>query len=77
MECDRCGGLMVLDDFTDRTGLSGHMWIRGSRCINCGEIRDPLVDNNRTRPRPELTPVVSLVQHREEAAVTEPEAEIA
>ncbi len=42
MTCGRCKGLMVDEwrpDFTPET----FVW----RCINCGSIRDPLIEQNR------------------------------
>ena len=47
MDCLRCGGLLVKDQCIDFSGTSGHFWIRAWRCVNCGELSDPLIEQNR------------------------------
>ncbi|MBI4400240.1 MAG: hypothetical protein HY581_01240 [Nitrospirae bacterium] len=48
--CPRCGGLMVAEqcfDFWDDTGqLEFPAW----RCVQCGELVDPIIVMNRCRP---------------------------
>jgi hypothetical protein len=47
MSCTRCSGLVVPDQYT---GLEGDLLIR--RCINCGAVREPQMDAQRTDPLP-------------------------
>ena len=47
MKCTRCHGLMVADDFLDMHESYLSMWMRGLRCISCGNIVDPLINHNR------------------------------
>jgi len=47
--CSRCGGLMVIEqcfDFRDDTGQLDFM---ARRCVQCGEVIDPLIQQNRQR----------------------------
>lgn len=47
MKCTRCQGLMVADDLLDMQESYLPMWMRGLRCIACGNIVDPLINSNR------------------------------
>lgn len=47
MRCFRCHGLMVKDHFLDFEGTTGHMWVTGYRCMNCGHIHDPVIKRHR------------------------------
>jgi len=47
MRCQRCHGLMVRDACVDLRDDTGHLMIQGWRCVNCGEIIDPVVLTNR------------------------------
>lgn len=42
MKCPRCNGAMVYERFQDMLDLF-YAW----RCLNCGEIVDPVVVRNR------------------------------
>lgn len=43
MRCERCGGLSVAMHFDD-----DHTWeYDGWRCMNCGNVIDPLIQINR------------------------------
>jgi uncharacterized Zn finger protein len=46
MKCPRCNGAMVLERFQDMLTLF-YSW----RCLNCGEIVDPVVSRNRNQER--------------------------
>ena len=47
MRCPRCDGLMVHEKFEDfRLGSDDHEYA-GWRCINCGEIVDPVIAVHR------------------------------
>lgn len=47
MKCTRCHGLMVADDLIDIQESYLPMWMRGWRCIACGNIVDPLIHRHR------------------------------
>ena len=47
MNCRRCNGLMVVDHFIDMGDGSGCLWMRGWRCMNCGEVEDPEIYRHR------------------------------
>lgn len=43
MTCERCGGLSIVMRFGD-----GFAWeYDGWRCMNCGNVIDPLIQSNR------------------------------
>ncbi len=46
MECPRCQGTMIVDHFVDMA-TSGEIWMPGWRCLMCGEIIDPIIENHR------------------------------
>lgn len=43
MRCQRCRGCMVRDHFMDVLNVSGEMDFEGWRCLNCGDIVDPVI----------------------------------
>lgn len=47
MTCTRCNGLMVMDHLLDMKESYVPMWMRGLRCVVCGNIEDPLIHYNR------------------------------
>ena len=47
MTCRRCQGCMARDHFLDIQESGGEWWLEGWRCINCGSIVDPLIEQNR------------------------------
>ncbi len=47
MECVRCHGLMLAEHYSDMDETSGRAWLFFWRCVNCGEIVDPLIDHYR------------------------------
>lgn len=49
MPCTRCGGWMTPDQFMDLLN-STELMFDGWRCVNCGEVVDPLVLQNRETP---------------------------
>lgn len=52
MRCRRCGGLVVVEQLYDLQEEGSRMHCRGSRCVNCGCIDDPVIRANRTQPPP-------------------------
>ncbi|MCC6141835.1 MAG: hypothetical protein IT389_14590 [Nitrospira sp.] len=62
MSCSRCCGLMVADNLMDFDGTSGHMWACALRCMNCGHLHDPVIEQNRRRMQASrLAPVLVAV----------------
>jgi hypothetical protein len=47
MTCQRCQGCMARDHFLDLQQSGGEWWMEGWRCINCGHVFDPVVEQNR------------------------------
>ena len=47
MRCVRCDGLMVADNLIDMQESSIPMWMKGWRCVSCGNIVDPLIQRHR------------------------------
>ncbi len=48
MTCRRCGGFMVVEP-TYMTAESNVLeWPEESRCVNCGNVEDAVIDANRT-----------------------------
>jgi hypothetical protein len=47
MQCARCHGCMVADHLIDMLESSIPMWMKGWRCVSCGNIVDPLIQRHR------------------------------
>lgn len=47
MDCQRCQGRMIRDSFVDLRDDTGQMAFSGWRCLNCGEVIDPVVLTHR------------------------------
>lgn len=47
MNCARCEGLMLQEVFADLRDDTGRLMFEGWRCINCGEVVDPVVLEHR------------------------------
>ena len=47
MQCAKCDGLMVADNLLDIMESSIPMWMKGWRCVSCGNIVDPLIQKHR------------------------------
>jgi len=45
--CWRCEGLMVVEQCSDLTGDAGHPDCQARRCVQCGEVIDPVILQNR------------------------------
>ena len=57
MTCTRCQGCMAKDHFLDLMESAESMWLVGWRCLNCGNVFDPVLERNRRRQ--EMAAVVS------------------
>jgi len=47
MRCTKCEGLMVPDDLIDMRESYHPMWMRGWRCVACGDVVDSLILHHR------------------------------
>ena len=45
--CGRCGGLMMTDFYMDLLSCIGETGFAAQRCVQCGEIVDPVILRNR------------------------------
>ena len=45
--CNRCGGLMVNDSYVDLLNNVGESKFSANRCVQCGEVVDPVILRNR------------------------------
>lgn len=46
-QCWRCGGLMVIEHCFDLLDDTGHLDFLAQRCVQCGELVDPIILMNR------------------------------
>jgi uncharacterized Zn finger protein len=66
MNCSRCDGLMVSEHFLDFEGTYGHMWASGYRCMNCGNVHDPVIEQHQlAKASPTLAFANGEVDHEE------------
>ena len=45
--CGRCGGLLVQDFCTDLLNSTGELDCSTARCVQCGDVVDPVIHRNR------------------------------
>ena len=45
--CSRCGGLLVSDFCIDSLDSTGELEVAAKRCVQCGEVIDPVIQRNR------------------------------
>lgn len=72
MTCQRCKGCMARDHFVDLMESGGEWWTSSWRCINCGYVLDPVVEQNRrkqqgARSTAPIGVAVSPVENSEQA----------
>jgi hypothetical protein len=66
MDCSRCHGLMVPDNLIDMRESFLPMWMRGLRCVACGNVVDPLIVHNRMRQQLNSAKALKPGAHRSE-----------
>ena len=66
MTCTRCQGCMAKDHFLDLMESAESMWLAGWRCLNCGNVLDPVMEWNRRGQG--VTAVASIARVRGLAA---------
>jgi hypothetical protein len=71
MTCQRCQGCMVSDRFIDLEE-TGHLWMTGWRCMNCGYVVDHVTEQNRRLQAQGLIGLVE-VKRKPEGAASLPE----
>ena len=52
MSCTRCGGLIVIEMFSDLREEYSRAEFQGGRCLNCGCIEDSVIRANQLHPMP-------------------------
>jgi hypothetical protein len=45
--CGRCGGLLVKEFCTDLLNSTGELDCSTARCVQCGDVVDPVIQRNR------------------------------
>lgn len=50
MNCPRCNGYMMRDDFLDIEDETGQCRFVAWRCLICGEVLDPVILKHRSSP---------------------------
>jgi hypothetical protein len=60
MTCTRCQGCMAKDHFIDLLESANRLWMAGWRCLNCGNVFDPVMERNRLGR--EMAGVVSVTR---------------
>lgn len=58
-DCVRCGGLLVLDHCMDLMDGTGQLEFAALRCVQCGDIIDPVILRNRVTQRTKQAAVLS------------------
>jgi hypothetical protein len=59
-QCTRCGGLMVADRYIDLLDDTGKLEFTADRCIQCGEVVDQTILQNRNRGRTAPSPLAQV-----------------
>ncbi len=66
MRCPKCGGLMNFETFVNVDVESIPWHYEGCRCIDCGEIIDPIILRNRARKTKSQEKLVEVGSHHGE-----------
>jgi hypothetical protein len=61
MSCVRCGGLMVPEFCMDLLNSTGELDCEARRCVQCGEVVDPLILQNRRTQHEAVNPRTTRV----------------
>jgi hypothetical protein len=48
-DCARCGGLMVGSRYIDLLDDTGQLEFTAARCVQCGDVVDPIILHNRLK----------------------------
>ncbi|MGC3975902.1 MAG: hypothetical protein QM771_16195 [Nitrospira sp.] len=66
--CGRCGGMLVNEQCLDLAGSEGGYRFWATRCIQCGDLLDPVILRNRLMPPQAEELIEQLEEMVEEAA---------
>lgn len=47
--CQRCGGMLVVDHCLDLLSSTGQLEVTALRCVQCGDLIDPVILQHRRR----------------------------
>ncbi|MER3423484.1 MAG: hypothetical protein C4293_09875 [Nitrospiraceae bacterium] len=61
-QCTRCGGYMVAERYIDLLDDTGQLQFMGHRCVQCGEVVDPTILQNRRRSASHAQPPEGLAR---------------
>ena len=64
MNCRRCAGALVRDWITDILDETGQIQCDGWRCINCGNVQDPVILYHQMSGLPARTPARERARRR-------------
>ena len=59
MRCERCEGLMVVENCLDVLGGEEGFWIQAHRCIMCGNLEDSKIREHHISGPPVEIPIFS------------------
>ena len=62
--CVRCGGFMVREFCTDMLTSAGEPHFLVSRCVQCGDVIDPVVLQNRRRQQEAVSEKLSSIPNK-------------
>jgi uncharacterized Zn finger protein len=63
---------MVRERFLDFESTYGHMWANGYRCMNCGNVHDPVIEQHRlAKVQPTLILAIDEADPKEDELYTE------
>ena len=48
MACERCGGFLIVEKGYEKAAVVTRTGMVTTRCVNCGNLEDPLIRLNRT-----------------------------
>ncbi len=75
MNCLRCRGLMIEDQFLDLEGAFGEMWATSLRSVNCGCVHDAVIEQHRrTRQEKVSAPPSGAAEYQDDEVHLEAEA---
>ncbi|GEM_PF-986712 len=61
--CSRCAGCMIEDFLLDMEDSSGPMWLKAWRCMNCGNIYERVLQQNRLAKEAQMGAPTAIVPH--------------
>ncbi|CAE6703242.1 MAG: hypothetical protein H8K06_08640 [Nitrospira sp.] len=64
MNCPRCSGLMMRDDYFDLQDEAGRCTFVAWRCLICGEVLDPVILKHREAPPAPMVDRARPLLHR-------------